>query len=82
MLGSGSRLFFYNEPLRGSVYYWIPGQARIGLSPEDAEASIRFSLGFDTTDADIDDAVNLIDNALGRLSNTGLLSDKVYRVVG
>ena len=27
----------------------------IGLSPEDAEASIRFSLGFDTTDADIDD---------------------------
>ena len=42
----------------------------IGLSPEDAEASIRFSLGFDTTDADIDDAVNLIDNALNRLSAT------------
>lgn len=40
----------------------------IGLSPEDAEASIRFSLGFDTTDADIDDAVNLIDNALIKLS--------------
>ena len=42
----------------------------IGLSPEDAEASIRFSLGFDTTDADIDDAVNLIDNALIKLSGT------------
>lgn len=40
----------------------------IGLSPEDAEASIRFSLGFDTTDTDIDDAVNLIDNALIKLS--------------
>ena len=46
----------------------------IGLSPEDAEASIRFSLGFDTTDADIDDAVNLIDNALVKLSN-GLTTD-------
>ena len=46
----------------------------IGLSPEDAEASIRFSLGFDTTDADIDDAVNLIDNALGKLSS-GLVTD-------
>ena len=44
----------------------------IGLSPEDAEASIRFSLGFDTTDADIDDAVNLIDNALSKLSTTQL----------
>ena len=47
----------------------------IGLSPEDAEASIRFSLGFDTTDADIDDAVNLIDNALVKLSN-GLTTDE------
>lgn len=46
----------------------------IGLSPEDAEASIRFSLGFDTTDADIDDAVNLIHNALGKLSS-GLVTD-------
>ena len=42
----------------------------IGLSPEVAEASIRFSLGFDTTDTDIDDAVNLIDNALVKLSGT------------
>ena len=54
----------------------------IGLSPEDAEASIRFSLGFDTTDADIDDAVNLIDNVLGKLSNNGLFSDRVSSAVG
>ena len=54
----------------------------IGLSPEDAEASIRFSLGFDTTDTDIDDAVNLIDNALGKLSNNGLFRDTAYRAVG
>ena len=54
----------------------------IGLSPEDAEASIRFSLGFDTTDADIDDAVNLIDNVLGKLSNNGLFSDRAYSAVG
>ena len=40
----------------------------IGLNHEEAESSIRFSLGFDTSDADIDDAVNLIDNALSRLS--------------
>ena len=40
----------------------------IGLTHEDAEASIRFSLGFDTSDEDIDEAVNLIDNALNRLS--------------
>lgn len=44
----------------------------IGLSPEDAEASIRFSLGFDTTDTDIDDAVKLVDNVLGELSNNWL----------
>ena len=53
-----------------------------GLSPEDAEASIRFSLGFDTTDADIDEAVNLIGNALVKLSNNELYSDGVYRAVG
>ena len=40
----------------------------IGLTHEDAEASIRFSLGFDTSDEDIDETVNLIDNALNRLS--------------
>ena len=40
----------------------------IGLTHEEAEASVRFSLGFDTSDIDIDEAVNLIDNALSRLS--------------
>ena len=44
----------------------------IGLSPEDAEASIRFSLGFDTTDEDIDEAVNIIANALNKLSSMQL----------
>ena len=42
----------------------------IGLTHEDAEASIRFSLGFDTSDEDIDEAVNLIGNGLGKLSST------------
>ena len=58
----------------GAVQSGIPEPSHvlraIGLSPEDAEASIRFSLGFDTTDADIDDVVNLIDNAFGKLSST------------
>ncbi len=42
----------------------------IGLTHEDATASIRFSLGFETSDQDIDEAVNLMKTALGRLSNT------------
>ena len=40
----------------------------IGLSAEDADASIRFSLGRFTTDADVDEAVELIGEALRRLS--------------
>lgn len=40
----------------------------IGLSSDDAEASIRFSLGFDTSDEDIEEAVRLIDETLFRLS--------------
>ncbi|QDV48451.1 cysteine desulfurase family protein [Gimesia fumaroli] len=40
----------------------------IGLSDEQAEASIRFSLGFDTSSEDIDRAVTLIDEALKKLS--------------
>ena len=40
----------------------------IGLSHEKAEASIRFSLGFDTSDDDIDKAITLIDEALKKLS--------------
>ena len=39
----------------------------IGLSTEDAEATVRFSLGFDTTDSDVDEAVGLISEALTRL---------------
>ena len=42
----------------------------IGLSGEDADASIRFSLGFHTTDEDIAQAVGLIGNALERLTKT------------
>ena len=38
----------------------------IGLSSEEAESSIRFSLGFDTTDADLEEAVRLITEALSR----------------
>ena len=45
----------------------------IGLSGEEAESSIRFSLGFDTTDADLEEAVRLIAEALTRLTRAGLL---------
>ena len=45
----------------------------IGLSGEEAESSIRFSLGFDTTDADLEEAVRLITEALTRLTRAGLL---------
>ncbi|MVF23127.1 cysteine desulfurase [Methylocaldum sp. BRCS4] len=40
----------------------------IGLTGDEAEASIRFSLGFGTTDSDVEDAVGLIGQALERLS--------------
>lgn len=40
----------------------------IGLSAEDADASIRFSVGRFTTDADVDEAVELVGEALRRLS--------------
>lgn len=42
----------------------------IGLTNDEADASIRFSLGFGTSDKDIDEAVNLIDDALERISKT------------
>ena len=45
----------------------------IGLSGEEAESSIRFSLGFDTTDADLEEAMRLIAEALTRLTRAGLL---------
>ena len=40
----------------------------IGLTGDDAEASIRFSLGFDTRDEDIEEAVSQIESVLKRLS--------------
>lgn len=39
----------------------------IGLTSDEAEASIRFSLGFDTTDDDVIQAVELIGSTLDRL---------------
>jgi cysteine desulfurase len=40
----------------------------IGLTGENAESSIRFSLGLGTTDEDLDDAVEILRDALARLS--------------
>ena len=40
----------------------------IGLKLDDAEASVRFSLGFGTTDKDVEEAVNLVEEVLERLS--------------
>ena len=40
----------------------------IGLDGADAESSIRFSLGFGTCDADVEEAVGLIEETLVRLS--------------
>lgn len=44
----------------------------IGLGSDEAESSVRFSLGFGTSDEDVDEAVGLIDETLGRLSTAGL----------
>lgn len=44
----------------------------IGLSSEHAESSIRFSLGFTTTDEDVDEAVGWIMKAVQKLSETEL----------
>lgn len=40
----------------------------IGQTGDDAETSIRFSLGFDTSDGDIEEAVGQIESVLKRLS--------------
>lgn len=40
----------------------------IGLSRDEAESSIRFSIGAGTTDADLEEAVSLIENALTKLA--------------
>lgn len=45
----------------------------IGLNGDEAEASVRFSLGFSTDDDDIDKAIAFISNALKRLSQTSLI---------
>ncbi len=44
----------------------------IGLSGDDAEATIRFSLGFGTTDNDVEQAVALIDGVLERMWKAGV----------
>ena len=41
----------------------------IGISGENAESSIRFSLGHDTTDADIEEAVRIIDEIFSKLAH-------------
>lgn len=43
----------------------------IGLNADEADSSIRFSLGFGTCDEEIDEAVSLIEDALARLSKSG-----------
>ena len=45
----------------------------IGLDIDDAESSIRFSLGFGTSDEDVEEAVGLIGEALARLSKAELI---------
>ncbi len=43
-----------------------------GLDSDDAEAAVRFSLGFGTTDDDVEQAVGLIDEVLAGLSEAEL----------
>ena len=45
----------------------------IGLGQDAAEASVRFSLGFGTTDHDVEQAVDLIEEVLERLSKAELV---------
>ncbi|MFO1188892.1 MAG: cysteine desulfurase family protein [Alphaproteobacteria bacterium] len=49
----------------------------IGLSRAQAEASIRFSLGRSTTDAHVDEAIGLIDQALTTIACGGLVAATV-----
>lgn len=44
----------------------------IGLGADDAESSIRFSLGFDTSDEDVSESVSLVESALHKLARAGL----------
>ena len=43
-----------------------------GLDSDDAEASVRFSVGFGTTDEDVEQAVGLIEEVLAKLSEAEL----------
>lgn len=45
----------------------------IGLSSDEAESSIRFSIGRNTTDADLEETVALIDESLARLAKSNLI---------
>ena len=45
----------------------------IGLSVDEAESSIRFSLGFDTSDDNVEEAVSLIGETLDRMSKAQLV---------
>lgn len=45
----------------------------IGLDEDDAEATVRFSLGFGTTDEDVEEGIALIEEALVNLSKVGLM---------
>ena len=45
----------------------------IGLDIDEAESSIRFSLGFSTTDDDVEEAVSLIDETLATLPKADLV---------
>jgi len=45
----------------------------IGLTGDESEASVRFSLGFDTSDEDIEEAVGRIEDVLERLSKADLV---------
>ena len=45
----------------------------IGLDVDEADSSIRFSLGFGTNDEDIEEAVGLIEEALAKLSKAKLV---------
>lgn len=44
----------------------------IGLSEEESESSIRFGIGRGTTEADVDEALDLIESTLSRLEGAGL----------
>lgn len=52
-----------------------------GLNSDDAEASVRFSLGFDTTDEDVEQAVGLVEKVLQKLSEAGLTETSSSSIV-